>query len=534
MGICPFHDEKTPSFSVSEEKGLYHCFSCKASGNALTFLKDYHHLTTQEALKKLSLETGIQVDFKEHKHQRLFDTLDAAKNYFSVMLNHSKEGEKALKYLTQRPISEAVIKTFDLGFAPPSKDALNTALKNQNYLDSELIDAGLTSPNQTDQSFFKNRLIIPIKDKDGQTVGFSGRLLDGEGPKYLNSAESILFKKSELLYGYYEAIKAAKQKRRILVTEGYFDVLRAHEKGFLETVALMGTELSSHHLSLLKSLGAEIIFVLDGDMPGQKAMLEMSLKYPKEAFKFVLLKDDLDLDLFLQKHSPEFEGLIRNAFDSLSFFYHVSYKQVNPESIASIEVFKGKIFKRLKDEKPSYIDYYLKQLSKDTQIDLSIILQEFSGKVRAKSVIKSPYKVTDKYHKAEIQLLHYFFKDEHYTRWFRRTFEDVMYIDSHIRDIEFEIFEHYDLNPQTCIVYPVFKEGLSQLSKSILDQIIDLEKYPFNPDEFEDLLNVLHDYQLLKEKKQLQEKLKSTTNLEEKATIRHQIDALNKERKHGH
>lgn len=534
MGICPFHDEKTPSFSVSEEKGLYHCFSCKASGNALTFLKDYHHLTTQDALKRLSDMTGIKVLIKENKHQRLLDTLEASKNYFNVMLNHSSDGEAALNYLKERMISETVIKTFDLGFAPRQKDAMNTALKNQNYLDSEMIDAGLTSPNHSDQAFFKNRLMIPIKDKDGQTVGFSGRLLDGEGPKYLNSAESILFKKNQLLFGYNEAIKAAKQKKRLLITEGYFDVLRAHEKGYHETVALMGTELSKTHLNLLKSVGVELIFVLDGDAPGLNAMLDISLKYPQEPFKFIVLKDGLDLDEFLQKNAASMEALIRNAFDSLSFYYQMRFKTVNKDSIASLEVFKTSVFKRLKDENPSVIDYYLKQLSKDTTIDLSILLQEFSGKTTKKTVIKSPYKVPDKYHKAEIQLLHYFFKDEHYTRWFRRTFEDVMYVDPNIRDIEFEIFEHYDLNPQTCIVYAVFKQSLSPFYQSILDQVVDIEGYPYNPDEFEDLLKVLHDYHLLKEKQQLQEKLKTVTDIKEKAAIRHQIDALNKERKHGH
>jgi len=327
MGICPFHDEKTPSFSVSEEKGLYHCFSCKASGNALTFLKDYHHLSTEDALKRLSLETGIEISFKENKHQRLYDTLEAAKNYFKIMLSNSSEGQEALTYLKNRPLSLDVIKTFELGFAPAKSDALNKALKNQNYLDSELIDAGLVSNSDSSQTFFKNRLIIPIKDKDGQTIGFSGRVMGDSGPKYLNSAESLLFKKSDHFFGYHESLKAAKQKRRILVTEGYFDVLRAHEKGYLETIALMGTELSQTHLSLLKSLNVDILLVLDGDEPGQKAMLEISLKYPQEPFKFIVLPDGLDLDTYLERDAKAMDGLIRNAYDSLSFFYHISFRK---------------------------------------------------------------------------------------------------------------------------------------------------------------------------------------------------------------
>ena len=534
MGICPFHDEKTPSFSVSEEKGLYHCFSCKASGNALSFLKDYHHLSTEDALKRLSLETGIEISFKENKHQRLYDTLEAAKNYFKIMLSNSSEGQEALTYLKKRPLSLDVIKTFELGFAPAKSDALNKALKNQNYLDSELIDAGLVSNSDSSQTFFKNRLIIPIKDKDGQTIGFSGRVMGEKGPKYLNSAESILFKKSDHFFGYHESLKAVKQKRRVLITEGYFDVLRAHEKGYLETVALMGTELSQTHLSLLKSLNVDILLVLDGDEPGQKAMLEISLKYKEEPFKFIVLPDALDLDNYLERDAKAMDGLIRNAYDSLSFFYHISQKQVVKGSLSSLEVFKQKLFKRLEKESPSFIDYYLKQFAKDANIDLSIVYQEFSGKKTPQKVIKSPFKAVDKYIKAEIQLLHYFLKDEHYTRWFRRTFEDVMYVDPKIRDIEFEIFEHYDLNPQTCLVYEVFKKELSPVSQSILDQVVDLKEYPFNPDEFEDLLSVMHDYQILKTITKLKDQLKETLDVEKKSVIRHQIDSLNKERKHGH
>lgn len=534
MGLCPFHDEKTPSFSVSEEKQLYHCFSCKASGNAITFLKEKRGMTSQEAIKYLANQTGVTLkDIKENPHQKLFDVTRAAKDYFQVMLLHSEKGQLAKRYLEKRNLHPDTIKAFEIGYATDQPKGLVEALIKQEFLATAIDDAGVVKSTSPPQDFFIDRLMIPLKDASGRVVGFSGRTLSGKEPKYLNSAENVLFKKRQFLFGLDLATPEIKKQKEIIITEGYFDVMAAYQAGIKNTVALMGTMLSDEHVKIMKGLTPQVTLVLDGDMPGLKATDALIERLKPEGFNIniVSLPDGLDIAAYLERYKAEdFKGLLRKSEDVLSFYYQYDQHDLELTKIGDFERFKKRFFQRLTGLPQTTIGFYLSQMADLMKISVELLWQDFNPKKETPNYVKTPSElVTDKFKRAEIAFLHYFLKDEHYTRWFRREFADVTYIDPQVRDIQFEIFEHYDLHPQSCLVYRLFKSSLPMEQQQFLDAHIHLADYPFNADEFDDLIKVMHQHARRVRQTQLKKQMVEATSMEEKIALRKEIDALKKE-----
>lgn len=534
MGLCPFHDEKTPSFSVSEEKQLYHCFSCKASGNAITFLKEKRGMSSQDALKYLAEKTGVALkNLKENPHQKLFDVTAAARDYFQVMLHHSEKGHAAKAYLQKRNLHPDTLKAFDIGYAPDHSKGLVDALLKQNFLTTAIADAGVVKSTEPPQDFFVDRLMIPLKDKQARVVGFSGRTLSDKEPKYLNSAENVLFKKRQFLFGLDHAIPAIKHHQMIIITEGYFDVMAAYQAGLKHTVALMGTMLSDEQIRIIKNLTSTVVLILDGDRPGQKATDALIARLRPENIdvKIVRLPDGLDLAAYLDRyHGADLEALIRQADDVLRFYYQYDQADLDLSKIGDFERFKQRFFTRLRGLPQTTVGFYLNQMAALVKIDVALLWQDFTPKYQSPTYLKMPSElVSDKFKRAEIAFLHYFLKDEHYTRWFRREFEDVTYIDTQVRDIQFEIFEHYDLHPQSCIVYRLFKSSLPREQQQFLDRHINLDDYPFKADEFDDLIKVMHQHASRVRQKELKKQMVEASSMEEKIAIRKEIDALKKE-----
>lgn len=534
QGLCPFHDEKTPSFSVSEDKQLYHCFGCKASGNAITFLKDYKNMSSKEALKHLAERAGLEYTVQMDPNGRLYDALKAAKDTYHVLLLNSTHGDAAMAYLAARNIDLETIKTFELGVSLAQRDHLKKALLASHFLESELSDATLVSGTSPSHDFFHERLMIPLADETGRVVGFSGRTLKDAEPKYVNSAEGKIFQKGRIVFGFHQAKKAIKEKNRVLLTEGYFDVFKAHQHGFTETVALMGTSLSDAAIKLIRSVTDQIVLVLDGDAPGKAAASKLLEQLKDAHVRVVDFEHDDDLDSFLEaKGSAALDQKITQADDRLAFHFKQLKATYDLTKIGEFESFKQRFYPLLKVASVTEQAYYIKALAAASSIQEAVLNQDFYG--AKKPVIKAlaAHTIIDKYHKAEIQMLHYFLKDEHYTRWFRREFADIMYIDKTVRDIQFEIFEHYDLNPVSCLVVELFVESLSPVQQTFIKTHIDMVHYPFNAEEFEDLLRVMHQYQTKLTHIRLQDDLKHAKTIEDKMAIKQQMDRLKKELSHG-
>ena len=274
---CPFHTEKTPSFSVSRQRQLYHCFGCGVSGNAISFLMDFNHLDFVEAVEDLAAFAGVPVPREAYNGQKpvdakqdvtqLYSVLEAVAAFYAEQLR-SPEGQKAVEYLKSRGVSGEVARDFMLGYAPQGWDALLTRFQQKN-----LIDSGMLVQKEDGKVYdrFRGRLMFPIRDKRKRVIGFGGRVLDDTLPKYLNSPETVLFSKGKELYGLCELLEKTARPAQILVVEGYMDVIALAQFGVSNAVAALGTATSKAHIDLLFRFSAELVFCFDGDQAGRQA-----------------------------------------------------------------------------------------------------------------------------------------------------------------------------------------------------------------------------------------------------------------------
>lgn len=279
LGICPFHSEKTPSFTVNEEKAIFHCFGCGVGGNVFHFLMQYEHLTFPEAVERVGRRYGIVVERSSRPgpgaeaRESLYRLNERAAGYFHDTLFGRPEGKKALEYLGSREVEQATSRRFLLGYAPPTGPGLAGFLKNGGAPLNDAVRLGLVSDKggqRYGEKFF-DRLIFPIVNPAGKIVGFGGRVLGDGLPKYLNSAETPLFRKGSNLYGLYQAKEAIREKDRVVVVEGYLDVIALSQFGISYAVATLGTALTPDHVRILGRYSRNIIALFDGDEAGRKA-----------------------------------------------------------------------------------------------------------------------------------------------------------------------------------------------------------------------------------------------------------------------
>ena len=340
MACCPFHAEKTPSFSVSQEKQFYYCFGCGAHGTSLGFLMDFGQLDFLEAVEDLARRAGVQVprqsdDGGELEQRRvLFEVLEKAGEYFRRQLAEHPDRERAVQYLRSRDLSPAVSREFELGFAPPGWDNVCSALGTTASAREALNKAGLSIVKSGGRPYdrFRDRVVFPIHDRRGRILGFGGRVLDDEDePKYLNSPETPVFHKGRGLYGLRQAQEACRKTNRILVVEGYMDVLALNQHGVAYAVATLGTAATREHMEQLFRAAYQVIFCFDGDTAGRRAAwraLETALPLMTDGRQanFLFLPDGEDPDSFIRTHGGElFEERVAQAPNLSRFFYdHLS------------------------------------------------------------------------------------------------------------------------------------------------------------------------------------------------------------------
>ncbi|OUS30667.1 DNA primase [Gammaproteobacteria bacterium 45_16_T64] len=315
---CPFHDEKTPSFTVSPDKQFYYCFGCGASGNAIGFQMDYVREGFVEAIEGLAQKLGLEVpregggQFEKKDNSGLYDILEKANQFFQSQLKNPKIREKAVSYLKRRGLSGETAKRFQIGYAPPGWDNLISQFADTEKKRQQLIDAGLTVRNDNGREYdrFRDRIMFPIRDMRGRTIAFGGRVLGNDKPKYLNSPETDVFHKSRELYGLYDARKHPQKFERAVVVEGYMDVIALTHHGIHYSVATLGTASNQDHIEKLFRYVSEVVFCFDGDAAGRKAAnraLENSLPCMKDGrqIRFLILPEGEDPDTLVNKDGPE-------------------------------------------------------------------------------------------------------------------------------------------------------------------------------------------------------------------------------------
>ncbi len=339
MGLCPFHGEKDPSFTVSDEKQIFHCFGCGASGSVFDFLMRSRNLSFAEAVKELAnrysiplpqrQETGREKRMRELA-ERLRRVNELAAAYFNQVLLDENSGGAALTYLQSRGMGPEVIQDFQLGYAPQSWDGLKRYLLSRKVDLKTAVQAGLLVKKSERDCYdrFRHRLMFPIKDMRGRTIAFGGRALDEENlPKYLNSPETPIFHKGRTLYGLATAREACRRHKEALVVEGYFDLLALYNQGFQQVVAPLGTALTLQHVRLLSRLAPQAVLVFDGDQPGMRAAmrsLELFLREKLPA-RLLALPEGMDPDDFLAEKGREpFASLLEEARPLMEIFLEQS------------------------------------------------------------------------------------------------------------------------------------------------------------------------------------------------------------------
>ena len=341
--VCPFHDDSNPSLTISPSKGFYHCFSCGAHGTAVGFLMNYEHLSFIEAIESLASSLGIEIPYEQNqqpikKNNNLYDLLTEIQAHYQSLL---KKNTSAIKYLKNRGITGDIAKRFNIGFAPSGwrniLDKYGTSKNNIN----ELFKLGLIIRKDNNNYYdrFRERIMFPIRDNRGRYIGFGGRILNDDQPKYLNSPETPLFHKGRELYGLYECQQALRNIERIVVVEGYMDVISLAQHGIDYAVASMGTATTDDHFNRLFRLTDYIYFCFDGDQAGLDAAwraLKNALPHVREGrqIKFVFLPENDDPDTYVKKNSAAaFEKKLDHGLDLSDFLIKKLANAIDMKSI---------------------------------------------------------------------------------------------------------------------------------------------------------------------------------------------------------
>ncbi len=405
-GICPFHSEKTPSFSVSQEKHLAHCFSCGKGGNPIQFLMDIKHLNFIEAVKELAkinhmdLQIDDVKDPKSQEKEKYYALNDLANKLFTRNLLSTNEGQKAIKYLNERGLDIEAIKEFSLGLAPRDGKMLYNLLKESNYLELDMVSCGLVKNNDNNYyDFFTNRIMFPIKDIRGNIIGFSGRTYKDalNQAKYMNTYESLVFKKNLVLYNLDLAIDFITLNDRIILHEGYMDVIASYRSGLKEVVCSMGTSLTSGQINLIGKYTKNVIICYDSDNAGIKASFRAGELFLKSGFNVNLVKLDKtkDSDEYVKKYGLEAykSYFLSHIISFIDYVYNEVTTSINNNDISSIENAKNNLFKYLKLYKSNLIwEKYLTDFAKFLNISLDSIKADFykNDKIETNIVVNYP------------------------------------------------------------------------------------------------------------------------------------------------
>ena len=424
FGICPFHDDSNPSMCVSREKQIYTCFSCHATGNVFTFLMNYEHMDFKSTLKylgdKVGIDTGnINVTKKSTKFDKLYDAYNLSLKYFQNNLN-SSVGKTAKDYLAKRKIDSKIIKEFEIGLSLDSKDDLTKLLQSKNYDLVTLNRIGLSSDAY---DIYRDRIMFPLYDTNGRVVGFSGRIYnDTKDNKYVNTKETDIFKKGQLLYHYHIAKEECRKEKSVIVMEGFMDVIRASSIGIKNTVALMGTALTKEQIGLLRRLSNNIILCLDGDGPGQKATLNIGEHLFEQGIevKVITLPDPDDPDTFILNNGKErFVGLIDSAINFSDYKMKRLRETVDFRSDEEKANYINEVLKETaKIEDAIRREVVLKRLAKEFDIGyntLEMRLNSYIKESTKKEVIAIPKKKIekkDKYMKAFEQIIYFMLNND--------------------------------------------------------------------------------------------------------------------------
>lgn len=504
IGVCPFHDDHSPSMSVSPEKQIFTCFSCGATGNVFTFVSDFEKISFSDAVRLLGEKAGISIGNNTYignsKRDEYFDIYDSANKFYQNSL-FTNLGKNAIQYLKNRNIDRDTIKKFGIGLSV-QKLSLTDYLKNKNYSIDKLIDVGLTNDNGND--IFINRIMFPIYDLAGNPVAFSGRIYNTKDTsKYINTKETDKFKKGKILYNYHIAKEHLKKNDSVIIMEGQMDVIRASTIGVNNCIATMGTALTRDHKSIIKNMTNNVILCFDGDSAGEKATISAIelLEDTGIDIKIVRLPNDMDPDEYIIKEGKDsFLYQISNATNLIDYKMELLKKNKDFGNIKDISSYVNSALKELVYEKDDIVvELNLKKLATSFDIDYDNLVNKYeklkNDNNNKDSYVKvnKPKKVYNRYGQAECYLIYYMLKDD---RVINMVEKRIGYFpDKNIRKLSNEIIYYFHkygiINVADFISYISSRNEILNTLKEILAMNI---KEDFLIDEIEDYIFVINEY----------------------------------------
>ena len=541
FAICPFHDDHNPSMSISPEKQIYTCFVCGASGNVFNFVMNYEKISFVEAVAKVASTAGINLSIKAtHKSRNKDDTYskfygmyELANKYYQNNIK-TLYGKTAISYLKKRNIDESVIKEFEIGLSLNDNN-VTKLLKNKGFNEDDLIDIGICGKKDDFvYDVFRNRIMFPIHDSDNKVVGFSGRIYNGESEsKYVNSKESVIFKKGKILYNYSRALNEAREKKQIIIVEGFMDVIRLYTIGIKNVVATMGTAITKEHADLIRRLSKNVILCFDGDSAGQKATisaLQMLENIGLEP-KIVRLEDDLDPDDYIVKKGKEkFQNHLINAMSSLQFKLYVNKEHTDFNDYKQISNYINSAAKELEkiDDKVVY-ELTIKNLSKETGVDIDTINSLLKNIPKKKpELITKPLKVKkSKYEMAEEYLIYYMLRSKEAILQYQN---DVAYLtNKNLAMIAIKILDFYEKKGYINVTdFTLFLED----NVVLINEVLKIDSFDL-PDEVD--VNVIKDYVktidegiLNSEIKKIKERISAESDVAKKVILLEKLATLKK------
>ena len=420
FGVCPFHDDHSPSMSVAEDKQIYKCFSCGESGNVFTFLEKYENISFLEAVKKCADLSGIEFNYgkstQKNYNQDLYDIYKFASKLYQNNL-HSKEGKEAREYLKNRKLDDNIIKEFEIGLSLNQASILTDALKKK-YDEKTLIKSGLVSEGDYNlYDIYRNRIMFPLYDLSGNIVGYNGRIYNSNNKndsKYINSKETPIFKKGELLFNYHRAKKEAREYKFVIVVEGQIDAIRCYQAGYKNVVASLGTAITKEHAMLLRKLSNNIVLCFDGDSAGEKATnaaIEQLSTLALEP-KIVRLEESLDPDEYILKYGKErFKDKIENALNIMQYKEIIIKKDMDLSRTEDLALYTNKMIKEINNISDDVLrEISINKLASETNLEVIFIKSKLDKKKEIKIPIKKNIIKYSKYEKSEQALIYYMLK----------------------------------------------------------------------------------------------------------------------------
>lgn len=502
FGICPFHDDHNPSMSVSPEKGVYKCFVCGNAGNVFNFVMEYDKVSFYEAVKIVADKIGVSIDISTSKKENtkkspLYDIYNIAYKFYQNNLN-TVYGKDAKKYLLNRKIDEDVIKNFNIGLSLSDSELCN-ALKAKGFKDDDIVSSGVAVQNENNiYDIYKNRIMFPLYDLEGNVVGFSGRIYNQKSEsKYINTKETEIFKKGELLYNYHIAKKEARKEKNIIVVEGFMDVIRLSTIGIVNVVATMGTAVTKYQLNLIQKLAPSITLMFDGDKAGEKAtnaFIELANGNDSN-IKVVRLEDNLDPDEYILTKGKD--KMIYNLSHAQSVYdYKLSSYKENIDFNDSKEVSNYinvmiKEFEKIDDDIVREIE--IKKLSESTNVSYDLIKSKLKDSEKKVIITHKPKNIKiNKYEKASKYILYRMINDNNMILYY---FNNLSYLPNDTeRKLASEIVLFYkkfnSFNLSDFIIYLEDK-------KELINLVVDISDLKYTEDELND--NIDNYFDVIKE-----------------------------------